>query len=254
MEIKIKKEVRKNVTGEKRIKKKINKSLRFFVGAFVVFLIVACCASVTKAESYISDKNGSIQLTMQQSDSDGNVMTLPGISITLYKAGDVEYDKGAVKFSFYDELGLAETNLNKVDTASGWQEASEKAADAIKTSELSGEEKTSDQDGEIIFDNLTQGVYILVQSGNDEKIIIEPMLLTVPLMDSGEWIYDVNSYPKISTVKETETSTQETTSVHTDPTKTGDNNNMLMWLGMLVFTILIIAAAIIKINIDHRKL
>lgn len=53
------------------------------------------------------------------------------------------------------------------------------------SSGLGGDERTTDANGKIVYGDLTQGAYLLVQGSGDQTVKVAPMILTVPFMVDG---------------------------------------------------------------------
>ena len=215
--------------------KSILASFCMLLFAFIVF------SRAAYAEDYVEDKNGSINLTLQQTDADGKVTTYPNISMTLYQIGSVRYETGAVYFDFDESFADAGISITDTKTASEWISAAKTLSDKVAIAGISGETKISDASGKISFADLPQGIYLLVQTKTDDTVTTSPILLTVPFMEDGEWTYEISSYPKLST-KEPETpsptpkktASAVKTAVPNKTVKTGDNSMILLWSGILL--------------------
>ena len=150
-----------------------------------------------RADTYISNRQGSIQaILMSQADSSGKQTPYPGISMKLYQVGTASESNGSVSFNLDSRFAGSGITMDSLTTADKWAAAAQILAGLSGSSGINAIEGTSDAQGQILFNNLEQGVYLLVQSSGQERLIISPSLLTVPLQENGQWIYDVKTYPK----------------------------------------------------------
>lgn len=150
-----------------------------------------------RADTYISGRQGSIQaILMSQADSSGKQTPYPGISMKLYQVGTASENNGNVNFNLDSRFAGSGITMDSLTTADKWAAAAQTLAGLAGSSGINAIEGTSDAQGQIFFNNLEQGVYLLVQSSGQDRLIISPSLLTVPLQENGQWIYDVKTYPK----------------------------------------------------------
>lgn len=150
-----------------------------------------------RADTYISNRQGSIQaILMSQADSSGKQTPYPGISMKLYQIGNASENNGNVNFTLDSRFAGSGITMDSLTTADKWAAAAQTPAGLAGSSGINAIEGTSDAQGQILFNNLEQGVYLLVQNSGQDRLIISPSLLTVPLQENGQWIYDVKTYPK----------------------------------------------------------
>lgn len=150
-----------------------------------------------RADTYISNRQGSIQaILMSQADSSGKQTPYPGISMKLYQIGNASENNGNVNFTLDSRFAGSGITMDSLTTADKWAAAAQTLAGLAGSSGINAIEGTSDAQGQILFNNLEQGVYLLVQNSGQDRLIISPSLLTVPLQENGQWIYDVKTYPK----------------------------------------------------------
>lgn len=179
-----------------RKKIKILNKLLAFLG--IVVMLTGCLSGVVQAGSYEAGKKGTFNLTVQQTDSDGNVTPVSGVKLKLYKVANVNYD-GNVHFVLTDSLSSAGLDFESLESASDWYSAAEKLSGMVDSSAAS-QDAASDAQGKITYSELEEGMYLLV-GASDSLFNVTPMLLTIPFADSDNgWIYDVHAYPKAEKV------------------------------------------------------
>lgn len=173
--------------------------------AFLMLMAVILSAlpltglNLARADTYISGRNGSIQAILM-SGSEGSVQNTyyAGVSMKLYQVGTAKESNGTVNFILDSRFANSGIKIESLATADQWASAARTLEGMAGSSGVNSIVGTSDAQGQIFFDNLVQGVYLLVQSSAQDRIIISPILLTVPLQENGQWIYDVKTYPKFT--------------------------------------------------------
>lgn len=132
---------------------------------------------------------------------------VPGGSITLYRVADVyEYD-GNYTFRLTDEFAVTSLDLENLrldDPNYSEQMAKELSNYAAEHSKIKSVTKIIDRYGEVVFDKLKPGLYLLTNyaaySGG-YYYTANPFLVSVPLYDSAidRYRYEVDATPKIDT-------------------------------------------------------
>ncbi len=174
----------------------------------LILTAVALCAAsaASYADGALSrgvpdiSKDGSISVTMRCGDED-----VSGGALTLYRVGSIIETDGSYSFEATKDFAqCAETFTESDINSSGLaEELSEFASE--KT--LNGMVKAIDEIGNVSFDALEPGLYLLTQNTAAEGYKkASPFLVTVPMrVDKegvGEYIYDVDASPKISLERE----------------------------------------------------
>ena len=150
------------------------------------------------AGDYVAGTKGNLTLTVQQADEEGNQTPLPGVGLTIYRVGSVNFD-GNVHFVLDEALAAAAIDFDSITTADGWYEAAGQLADMISSGsvDVGGLSRTSDAEGNITVTDLAEGMYLVVQTDANSSVMVSPMLISVPFADQEQgWMYDVQAYPK----------------------------------------------------------
>ncbi len=229
------------------------------LASFCILLFsLLLCRRAVFAEDYKEDRTGSITVILQQTDEKGAVTPFQNISVSLYKIGSVRSDMGAAYFDFDAPFTQAGIEITDTKTASQWIDAAKTLSGLLEGSGIAGDSRVSDENGKISYSDLAQGIYLLTATKSDSEVTMSPILLTVPFMEEGDWVYDIASYPKLS-VKPAETP-EETPKVTPKPSdkittatttktektitnrsvKTGDRADMLLWSGIFIGAALIL--------------
>jgi len=187
-------------------------------------LVLLCALPMMAFAQDVPDltRTGSVSVTLTHK---GEPVT--GGSFTLYRVADIAENDGNFFFRLVPALegyGISLENLNDSRLA-------QRIADAAEDEGLQGDTLAVEVTGNVTFENLTLGLYLLVQ----EKACpgynaVEPFLVAVPNRDKDAYLYDVDASPKV----ELETApTTETTGPTEPPTEvtipgklpqTGQNN------------------------------
>ena len=121
---------------------------------------------------------------------------LADAGFTIYKIADVD-DLTSYYSTNPSELPNVNTYVTQDTTTKKWSINA-----AYETTKV-GEEKKTDDQGEVIFDTLELGFYVVVETTSPDKVTepVKPFIVSLPMTtkDGDKWLYDVNVYPKNST-------------------------------------------------------
>lgn len=167
--------------------------------AIILSALPLTVLNLVKADTYISGRAGSIEaILMSQADGSGRQTPYPDVSMKLYQIGSAVENNGNVSFTLDSQFSVSGIKIETLTTAAQWADAARTLAGMVSSSGVNCMEGTSDAQGRIFFGNLKQGIYLLVQSSAQNRLVVSPSLLTVPLQENGQWIYDVKTYPKFT--------------------------------------------------------
>ncbi len=230
-----------------------------FGSVFLLSLVLSAGAVITASAADTTDldmaKSGSISLVL--ADSDGN--TVSGGAVTLYEVADLYLDDGDMAYEMTDAFSGYSAEIDAEDTGL--------AADLtayVDENGISGTTTAIGSDGEVSFDGLALGMYLVVQTAESEDYeAISPFVVTVPIEEDGVWVYDVDASPKVGTVTLTETEeetpppteTTETTQTEEIPTTTAETlSSTLPQTGQLNWPIPVLAAGGVFLTVMGRHL
>lgn len=188
---------------------------------FTAFVLVFSMTSVVFAHDVPDpSRRGSIQVVMHWGDT-----MVGGGTLMLYRVGAVREDDGNYSFvptGDFTDWGEAFENIQAPELA-------EELKAYAMSKHLIGQQKTIAEDGQVIFDDLDLGLYLLVQyqaaPGYSEA---RPFLVSVPRMENGEYQYDVNASPKVELTPEP-TEPSEPTTPPTEPEPSLPQTGQLNW-------------------------
>lgn len=196
--------------------KKIKKMLAGLLGAAMVLTSFGTPAwaapdsPVTTDATIDTTQKGSITIHKYEYNGDGGqtgtgetsdtvpsgAKALADAGFTIYKIADVD-DLTSYYSTNLSELPNVNTYVTQDTTTKKWSINA-----AYETTKV-GEEKKTDDQGEVIFDTLELGFYVVVETTSPDKVTepVKPFIVSLPMTtkDGDKWLYDVNVYPKNST-------------------------------------------------------
>ena len=137
----------------------------------------------------------SLEMTVKTSGSD--VHYADGAEITMYKVADCRILAGSVHFILNSDYAASGLDLDNKITQSMIDDLVTYTADHS----ISGTTKMTDSNGNVMFDGLASGVYLVSAASLPENFTsFVPFLIYLPFYDgsTGSWVYDTTAEPKIS--------------------------------------------------------
>lgn len=167
-------------------------------------------------------RKGSIQIAMHLGGE-----PVGGGSLTLYRVGAVREDNGNFTFALCDDFTDCTVSLENLQA----QELAGALADYAADHQITGTRQEIGADGKISFQDLELGLYLLVQDQAAPGCSkAEPFLVSVPIMEEGAYVYDVDASPKVELEKEPVPSTSDPgTTPSTEPDPNLPQTGQLNW-------------------------
>lgn len=172
--------------------------LRRLAAGLLLAAVVASGAAASAVNNTVDPSaKGSITAQMRDSKSKSAVA---GGELTIYRVAKIQQDDANFSYQYtngFENCGVALGDLSDSGLADKLQAKIPNSA--RKTT------KTIGKDGRAIFGNLRTGLYLVVQTKSAEGYqSIGAFLVSVPMKDGENWIYDVNASPKMeAAVKKT---------------------------------------------------
>lgn len=175
----------------------MTKNIKMFSVAVLIALVICFmpCISVFGFVVPDPDKPTSLSMTLKYSGDD--VLYASGAEITLYKVADCKTTSSAVSYDLTSGYAASGLDLDGKITQS-------MIDDLVKytdSNSITGITKSTDNNGEVVFDGLESGVYLVsATSLPDGFSSFVPFLYYLPFFDqdTGAWVYDGVAEPKIS--------------------------------------------------------
>lgn len=174
------------------------------LSALLLTLFLCCAMVVTVYAHEVPDlsRTGSISIAMIY---DGEAVG--GGSLTFYQAASVRADNGDYSFVLTDEFAQSGVSLkNPTDKATA-----ERLAEYVSSNHVAGMTEEIGEDGMLTVENLNPGLYLVIQKetvGGFESL--KPFLVSIPMLEKGNYVYDVDASPKLEILKKTPSPTPAT--------------------------------------------
>ena len=164
----------------------------------MMLIIVVCIANITSASvtsaSAVTlpdlERSGTIKVTMREA---GTGAEIPGGTMTLFRVGDIHEEDWNFSFVPSKDFSDCEPSLVNLQTPDAAQILAAYAEDR----EIDGTTVAVNEMGYANFEKVKPGLYLLVQKQAPEGYYpVNPFLVSVPFLEKGEYIYDVDASPK----------------------------------------------------------
>lgn len=162
----------------------------------ILSLLFTLPARVHAAEVPDLDQRGSITVSVHLGDK-----AVSGGTMTLYRVGDVVENDGDYSFvptEDFAEWGDTFSDIESPEVAKSLAEYEHK---------ISGKTKEIDAEGQVKFEDLEPGLYLVVQDEAAEGYSkANPFLVSLPYWDeeNGVYVYDVDGRTKAELIREVE--------------------------------------------------
>ena len=196
----------------------IMKSIRDRLAVLLMLcLLVWGAVPALAAETVDETRIGSIKVLLCDTET---AAPLQGGELTLYRVASVSKNGADMSFTYangFENCGIALDNVSESALASRLAEKVTQNAQAVT--------KTINDSGIAVFGDLKAGLYLIVQKQAAEGYdAIQPFLVTVPIMENGQYVYDVDAHPKAGTSSRKTTQTPPTQEVLSALPQTGQLN------------------------------
>lgn len=167
------------------------------VGTIVLLLLITTgsLAFATDKESLNINARGSLSVTMREV---GRKIAVPGGKLTIYQVAEIHSTDTGLSYAYLPDFADCGLQLGDL-TGSKFAHDLKNYA---KSNQLIGTTKTIGADGKVIFDNISLGLYLVVQNkAANGYYAVTPFLVSVPTLKNGSWIYQVDATPKVELVQ-----------------------------------------------------
>ncbi len=187
--------------------KRVRKGLKLSIMAGLLALIMA----MTAFADPISDMGDTGKITVNMKDEFGNALS--GGTMAIYKVAEVygipgtSDSEGGYYFRLTDDFkgsGVELEGKTNEDLEGKWSEYAGILADYADDKSIGPDEtKSIGTDGTAVFENLSAGLYLLVQTEPAESYSsVNPFLVSMPYYEDGEYKTSVETYPKTGPAEE----------------------------------------------------
>ena len=174
------------------------------------------------------ENTGSISLYAHYLD-DGKIVEFVDMPFQIVKVADIVNGQFVNVGDFKDFKNIS-TNMN----ASQMKEMSYELQAYMKSKNISfNDEKNTDKNGGVQFSNLNLGLYLVSQKERDDiKYYSEPFLISIPMIEDSNEIFNVYSKPKF--IEKNENEIPAFPNVPDSSVGTGDHTNPIFWIVLLL--------------------
>lgn len=152
----------------------------------------ATSANIKLVDGSGNPAKGSIHITLYDH---ANSKALSGGQLTVYRVAEVKRKNGDLSYEYCGDFygcGIALGDLTDSTLAEQLQ--------AFLPAGAEGTAQTVDKDGNVTFEHLELGLYLVVQTKASEGYQpINSFLVSLPMAEDGKWNYAVDASPKVST-------------------------------------------------------
>ncbi len=182
---------KKQVTG-----KRFGAVLTAMVLCFSVFFGSQTAVTALAADTGSINLNEKGNITVTLSSNDGEETVSDG-TLAIYKVANLELPDWNMSYVYTDdfsELGEVPEDIESLESAEYALVLAQWAVD----NSLAGTEAEINANGTVIFDGLTAGLYLIIQTEASEGYYsIDPFVVTLPTESAdGIWVYEIDASPK----------------------------------------------------------
>ena len=157
---------------EKKVKK--GRGLRVFIALGVMcMLLMGLAVQAGAADSEPASGNLTMTLTVTEN---GKQVPMAQVPLALYQVGTMD-TQPVVQFHLDPSLSATGVDLNKLRTAADSQKAVAALSQAVASAGVVSYTASTDANGQVSFQDMPKGVYLLVQTGGTEICTVSAMLL-----------------------------------------------------------------------------
>lgn len=171
---------------------------RCFAGAVLTAAAAGFMTAAASAEKIDLSKTGSITVTYVS----GSGEAITDGEFTLYQVAVITTDGSYLYYTYDGDFYYCTEDLNgDLDS-----ELAMTLAEYAEENNASGTVKSLNSNGTLTFEDLKLGLYLIVQTtASTGYYAADPFLVSVPLYQNDEWVYDVDASPKIESGSEVTT-------------------------------------------------
>ena len=146
---------------------------------------------------YVIDFNskGSISVTLKETEGTN---AIEGAEISLYHVASVSTENNKLIYTYNNEFKMCEADLSDLTNESLTDEINK----CITNSSVTGQSKITNKDGNVKFENLELGLYLVKQTNNVIGYSnIDPFMVSIPENIENKWVYDIKAEPKTDIIR-----------------------------------------------------
>lgn len=230
--------------------KRMHITIKFLLLAAAVLLTGGLPSASAYDQGYDSTRTTSIAIQLPDIGTDAS-----GVPFTCYQVG-VPGEGHGLNWELRSELSQVSVSFDETMSASESQQAAMELEGAVAGLEIPHVMGTTDEQGRLVFSQLPQGIYLVVQTQTKDYGTVAPFLVAAPYGDEDhQWVYDVVTEPKAESLEEPP---EEPEQDHSDRTpnrttsevKTGDTTQ---WSGYALLLGVAAVGAVLLLGTRRTK-
>ena len=180
--------------------------------------VSALPAFATSANIKLTDRNGdpmtgTIRVRLYDEASQ---KALRGGELTIYRVAEVQRKNGDLRFEYCGDFYCCVIELGDLNDLGDSSLAGRLLDYLAPGSE--GTVQAVDNDGNAVFEDLELGLYLVAQTKASAGYkAVNPFLVSLPLAEDGQWLYDVDASPKVGAYTPETPETPDTPSTPVSP-------------------------------------
>ncbi len=163
----------------------------------ILAALLVCCTLIMPARTFARElpdmeRAGSITLTLEN----GGVPLTGGV-FELFLVGEIAGEDGNLEFAPSANIAGYTGRFDHIESSAAAQEI----WNYVTLNSVPAYTTMVNTDGTVVFRDLRPGLYLVAQKeSSGEYQGISPFLVSVPRVENGTYLYDVDAAPKIGTV------------------------------------------------------
>lgn len=139
-------------------------------------------------------RKGSIDITLHEDVKDTYV---EGAEITIYHVADIYNKNSNLAHKFTEQFSGCEVSLEDIN-----KDGLHKELEKCITEETTGISDFTDENGNVVFEDLSLGLYLVKQTNKVEGYsVIDTFIANIPVTIDNSWTYDIVAEPKTEIIR-----------------------------------------------------
>lgn len=185
----------------------INKFKKYFLVIILMFFCINKVSATTNDNIVDFTKKGTIKIILNELNED---TTVSNASITIYKLADAISKNSNLSFNYHESLLPHEKDIKDGNITN-------ELLKIVKDNDIPSYNKTTNDNGIVIFNNLDLGLYLVTQTNTVEGYSkLSPFLVYIPKDVDNKWTYNIESTPKVDIIRLFDLTVEKVWNVATD--------------------------------------
>lgn len=164
-----------------------------YLSLFIIMFFIS--TDIVSASDHVIDfnKKGTISVTLMENDDN----KISGAEITIYHVATVSSKDNKLVYTYNEFIKDCKGDLNDLSNESLTSEINK-----CITDDMPSQSKITNNEGQVNFENLELGLYLVKQTNNVLGYSnIDPFLVNIPKDMDNKWVYDIKALPKTDIIR-----------------------------------------------------